>query len=302
MLTDAELKTAREILGELGEPVEIISINSDEFVRQICNLSEKITCSFLRRDGVPTVVIRRGDVEITYHAIPTGNEFEPFLKTVKMLSNVRCFENLSADIKVFIAPSCPHCARVVENVNRIAVKNPRVKVKIIDVSLLPDTIEKYGIKSAPTVIINDEIRLVGYVDEEEIRRLIKDKDKREYIRILLINGSVDDVKDLAYRDRNCLKTLAEYIAHREFPVRLGSMIVLDQIFKERPDLIKPLKCEIRKHLKSNDSRIKQDTAMLLGYIGDEEDIRFLEELLKENGDVRESAIEAIDLIRRRSKS
>ena len=59
-------------------------------------------------------------------------------------------------------------------------------------------------------------------------------------------------------------------------VRLGAMIILEQL---DPNLIRDVKEDIRKLLKHKDDRIREDVAMLLGEIGGEEDISYLEELM-----------------------
>ena len=70
-----------------------------------------------------------------------------------------------------------------------------------------------------------------------------------------------------------------------------------------PNLRRDIKEDIRKLLKHRDDRIREDVAMLLGDIGDEEDISYLEELMNndENRNVVEAAMEAVEKIKMRLK-
>ena len=64
-----------------------------------------------------------------------------------------------------------------------------------------------------------------------------------------------------------------------------------------------MKEDIRKLLKHKDDRIREDVAMLLGEIGDEEDINYLKELMNDkNKNVVEAATEAIEKIKLRLKN
>ena len=61
----------------------------------------------------PALILRKNKCEIVYHAIPAGNELEPFLKTLEILSESKCKE-INGEIMIFITPTCPICANVVE--------------------------------------------------------------------------------------------------------------------------------------------------------------------------------------------
>ncbi len=315
MLTRAEIERIRMVLKDLGDEVEIIVVPNgnwkdfEDFARILSETCDKISYKVEDRDGLfkPAMILKKGDREnIIYNAIPLKEEFEPFLKTLIMLSNgfeVDEIKDLEAEIMVFVMPICPHCAKVVETVNSFAVANPKIKSIIIDASRFVDLMQKFEITSAPTTIINGEIKLTGYISREELLEWLKRASgdyKREYFVTLLNERRLDEIKDIVARNPEDIKILAELLAHEEFLVRFGAMVVMEQIAKENPDVIKIAKDVIRKLLKHEDFRIREDVAMLLGSIGDESDIEFLEELTKdEREEVKDSALEAIEEIRKK---
>jgi len=244
----------------------------------------------------PALILRKNNCEIVYHAIPAGNELEPFLKTLEILSESKC-KGINGEIMIFITPTCPICANVVEIVNKVAISKG-FKSIIVDATMFPDLAQKFEITAVPTVIIDGKMKLVGYISEEDLINLIS-KSYKDYIIKLLKEGRIENVKDLT-KSVEVAKILAELLAFPDFMVRLGAMIILEQL---DPNFIRDVKEDIRKLLKHKDDRIREDVAMLLGEIGEEEDISYLEELMNdENKNVVEAAMEAVEKIKMRLKS
>ncbi len=318
MLTPAEIEKIKSKLREVEEGVEIVIVPDDnwkdfeDFAKILSEANDKISYVVEDRDGLiakPAMILRKnGRENIIYHAIPLREELEPFLNTLIMLSKgfkLEEVKDLSAEIMVFVMPICPHCAKVVETVNSFAVANPRIRSIIIDASRFTDLMQKFDITSAPTTIINGEIKLTGYLSRSELiewlRRASGDY-KRDYFVTLLNERRLDEIKSMIEKNPEDIRILAELLAHEEFLVRFGAMVVIEQIAKESPEVIKLAKDVIRGHLKHEDFRIREDVAMLLGSIGDESDVKFLEELLNEEKDeVKDSAMEAIEEIRTKQK-
>ncbi len=315
MLTPAEIEKVKKILKDLKDEIEIVVVpNKDwkrfeDFAKVLSDISDKVSYIVEDREGLlvkPALILKKGNREnIIYHAIPIKEELEPFLKTIVMLSKgveMEEVRDLDAKVIVFVTPICPHCAKVVEAVNNFAVASPNVKSMIVDASMFLDLMQKYDVTSAPTTIINDEIRLTGYVSRDVLLNWLKKAKgeyKKDYFITLLNERRLDEIKDIIAKNPEDVKVLAELLAYEEFMVRFGAMVIMEQIAKENPEIVKLAKDIIRRHLKHDDFRIREDVAMLLGSIGDESDVEFLEELLKEKGEVRDSAIEAIEEIKRR---
>ncbi len=306
-----DVKKAEKVLGRI-DGVKVRLINPVNEMKDFEKLKDFGADVEVVESGDPSIVISNGRVEIVYKAVPVQMEFEPFLRTLVRLAKDEVEENLKlegcrGEIKVFVAPICPHCAQVVEGVNRIAIANPEIKVTIIDVTLYPDIAEKYNVTSAPTIVIGEDVKLVGDHSLEEllewVRRTLCGEDYRvEYYITLLKEGRIDEVKQAIEKDERNLLVLAEVLERPEIMARVGAMMILEEIFERNPEKIKAVKQKILEILKKGDPTAIQDAAYILGKIGDESDIPLLEELLNsENEDVREAVEEAIEEIRERSE-
>jgi len=259
-------------------------------------------------EGEPAIVVSNGNVEIVYMAVPAQMEFEPFARTLLRLAENDVDEKLKlegckGEIKVFVAPICPHCAQVVESVNRIAIANPEIKVTVVDVTLYPELIEKYGITSTPTVVMGD-VKLVGGHALEELldwaEKVLCGKDYRvDYYVKMLEDGMIDEVRRAVEKEEN-LAVLADVLERPELLARAGAMIVLEEVFNKNPEKLTEVKQKILKILEKDNPVVLQDAAYILGKIGNKSDIPHLKKLLNSSDeDVREAAEEAIEEIEER---
>ncbi len=256
------------------------------------------------------IALSNGEVEIIYMAVPIQMEFEPFLRTLAYL--VEGVQDLKRDlkieckgeleVKVFVAPICPHCAQVVEALNKIAIANPNVKVKVIDVTLYPELGEKYGVTSAPTVVVGD-VKLVGEYSTEElfdwVRKVLCGEDYRtEYYVTLLKEGRIDEVKADIDSDEKLL-ALVNVLEKPEIMARVGAIMVLEEICSD-PEKLKIVKDRLVEMLErgetKEDNTIIQDVIYLLGKIGDKNDLKLLEKLKDKGEDIRDAVEEAIEEI------
>jgi thiol-disulfide isomerase/thioredoxin len=332
ILSELEIKKAREMLEDMEDRVTLIvamdgnqsnnknndqnnnqSKEFEEFARNISDLSDKIEVVFGQRElPYPGIILKKGEQEnIVYHAIPTKHEFEPFIKTIVGLSrgeanlsekNLDKIKGIESELITFVAQLCPHCAKVVEKVNAMAIANPKIESRIVDAILFSDIAQKYEIMSTPTVLINGKIKLVGALQEDElVEWLIKSSTdyKLDYFVKLLGDGRIEEVEAMVASHED-IEVLVEILKRSEVMARIGAVLLLERLFKKNPELVKSAKQKIREMLHNSDSNVKQDVAMVLGKIGDSSDIPFLERLLEdEDEEVKEAASEAIEEIKAR---
>ncbi|WP_202318445.1 thioredoxin family protein [Archaeoglobus neptunius] len=267
-----------------------------EFVRKL-----NISCEFVKEPepclGLPAIKLNRSN--IYFHAIPEHSELQSFLFAIRFVSENETKPDVEVHVITFVSKFCPNCRATVDAVNGLTAKYG-IEHHIIDASLFSGLAEKYEVMSVPTAIINS-MRFVGAMGKNEVEKWIKaaiDGDYRDYIVEKLMNGDIEDVKRLAM-SRNIGRELGELVGHREFMVRLGAMAAIESLHEENPEITKAAKEEITKLLTHEDERMREDAAMMLGIIGNEDDIKYLEELVGEGGRVGDSAGEAIDSIRGR---
>lgn len=251
----------------------------------------EITGGDLIESERPKTVIKNSREIIIFGDV--GKKKDLFLKILKKLLDDS--SEIDAVVKIFISPICPVCPHVVEEICSLPIK----RIEIIDVFDYPEIAKDYEVMATPTVVMG-KVKLVGKVSKEEVLEWIKrGYDRKEYFVKLLKEGRAEEVVKEVIKEGNA-EVLVDLLTYQDFMVRLGAMVAVEEIAKEKPDLVLKIKDKIRKLLRHEDERIRQDIAMLLGEIGDESDKDFLKDLLKEGGDVEESAREAIEEIEKRN--
>jgi len=308
-----DLYKAREILGRVNvKNVKMKLVSPTPKMQEFLRLSELGIAVDVVNGERPAIVLDNG-VTIIYNAIPLGMEYEPFVRTMARIAkqdsdlkkgNLKKLAG-KGEVVVFIAPFCPHCARVVETANKIAIANPKIRVRIVDVSLFPELGERFNITSAPTVVINEEIKLIGELDEDELVEWLRRASgghKLEYFVTLLRDGRIEEVMEALNRNPEDVALVGGIIEQPELMARVGAMILLERLFRDNPDKVRIARDRILKILESGDSVKVQDAAFILGKIGRKEDIPALESLLKsEDSEIREAVREAVEEIKSRSR-
>ena len=93
----------------------------------------------------------------------------------------------------------------------------------------------------------------------------------------------------------------EVLVHRKWPVRLGAMVVMDELIEKNPDLalqsLEPL-CE---RFYKVDNRVKGDLLYVFGEMQQKEIIPWLETIINgdDDAEVKEAAREALDKLKQK---
>lgn len=291
------------ILRDLSKKVRI-RVYSDigmlEFVKKLAGMSGLIEYEFVeeRENTMNLPGIEIVGTEIFFHMIPQHSELESFLLAIKLASDARGSVDVMKPLKAitFVSSFCPNCRSAVDVVNRVAIKFGLTH-HVIGVSHFPELAEKSGVYGVPTVVFVGKIVVRGAFTEHEFEKWIMGEiegDYYEFIAYKLERGEIEDLKDLVDKT----ETLAELMAHENFFVRLGAMAMLEKLAKGGTKISREAKEEIKRLLKHEDSRIREDAIMMLGILGDKEDLRILESLAGDES-LGDSAREAIEMIRER---
>ena len=121
----------------------------------------------------------------TKNVVSTNTNFEENVEKTSLVLDVNeeNFENevQNSDKKVlidFYADWCGPCNRLVPLVDKVAEENENIKVVRIDVDKNENLMNKYNVRSIPTLIVienGEEVkRSVGLIPEEKILELIGD--------------------------------------------------------------------------------------------------------------------------------
>ena len=322
ILTAQEKETVKSKLEALQSPV-IIKVNltqdllSDQFrkfIEGLVSASDKVQPLYITydEDGFPDIELRPN---LRYLALPSGRELPPFLQSLVYYSHGETAlksRSLSAlegfitptKVEVMMSPACPHCPVVVGLVNQLALTSIYLEVSIVDVNLFPDYAQQYGIKAVPTVVIDGQDRLVGDISEEILIDNLTNRDPASFhpetFKKIIKEGDAERLAGMMVAESNLYSGALELLSDPDWSVRMGMMVVLEEVAERSPDLVRSGYPYLLKLLDHEDRNQRGDAAYLLGLIGDASVLETLEMLLNdEDPEVAEVCQEAVEQIKER---
>jgi len=233
-----QLKSA---LGHLRQPIELVaSLDDSEAARELhallAAIGELSSSVSLRADGPaarrPSFTVGRPGkpARVTFAGVPTGHEFTSLVLALlhvsghppkvapEVIGQIEALAGASGEalrFETFIALSCHNCPDVVQALNLIAARNPRVTSTMIDGALFRDEVEARGIMAVPAVFLNGEPFAQGRTTLEEIvARLDVGAEKREAEKIsaaapydvLVVGGGPAGAAAAIYAARKGIRT------------------------------------------------------------------------------------------------
>ncbi len=263
-------------------------------------LSEDLPCFALSADGPPRHY---------YQALPSGLEWNPFFDLIRSLSTGKIslspvsstiLKDLKSliTIRVLITSSCPFCAKVVTLVNQLAIASPLISTWIMDIELFPEWSRRYQPKAAPFTVINEEVFLTGLIQERELTDWLEKMSSKDFPEQLYRNDLLEKRPDSAFKrlinHPQDLLTFAALIRAEEFGIKLGAMVVIEQLIKEKPELHGLLFDSLSPLLGDSSDQVVGDTAYLIGFLHDPRKIPTLKKLLSHSSsEIVEAAREGL---------
>jgi alkyl hydroperoxide reductase subunit AhpF len=327
LLSDQDLMNVQAISSQLSAPVTILvnrgaaddnpfEVNLVNIVRQISGVSmnsikiEEGGESLL--PGRPSLTPAAGHVSnIHYFAAPEGTELAPFLDLLLWMGSdndppqfdiTKELEGLATPchVMVLIAPTCPHCPQVVSAALSLAVRTSSITVSIVDAVQFEDLAQRYKVKSTPTTIINDGLTLIGRLTAQDLAghllRLDEGSSLTPILESMIKGGRAEDAGELICAKGQPEAILPIYVS-KEFSVRMGALVVLEEVLDKNPRLLDSIVDELTSLLFQEETALRGDTAELLGKIGNPAAIPALRKAAEDQDpDVQEAAEEALQLL------
>ena len=121
----------------------------------------------------------KDQVIIRYLAIPMAAKIQPFVQALMVLTGTpNYYENVIREnlnkinptvIKVLITDYCAYCSTVISICSQFALASEgKLQTIIIDIMAHPDISEQYNVTTVPTLIINEDKKLIGDITAEEL--------------------------------------------------------------------------------------------------------------------------------------
>ena len=283
-----------------------------DFCDDLTHIAPKIKIKQEKEDESKPPLIRVGNVR--YQAIPTGRELEPFLSVLadddgqtkngslsvrKTLHQIR----VPALLKVYIMPHCPFCPATVKQLLCLAAASESIKLTIIDGSFFPEKAASDNIRSAPTVLLDDQFYWTGSIQMEEIVDMILNRDPSRLsassLKAMFEEGGAVEVAGMMLDSGKIFPAFMELLVHKKWPVRLAAMVAFEIIAEENHTLVHHTIPYLWDCFSTAEDTVKGDILYLFGKSRDKGLIPKLETVL--NGpygvDVKEAAQEALEALK-----
>jgi len=318
MFTALEEKQILKLNDQLQRDVTIGLIVSEHphfgAFKEFCdNLGRLVAAIKIKKDGdtpdePPQILIGNS---LRYQTIPAGHELQPFLEMLvafgsnsmnpaESAQTLLKEEILPATLTLFIAPQCTFCPAVVRQLSPLPLMDDKIRLTIIDGTLFPEIAEPHKIQAVPTLLLDEQFRWTGSVPLKEIINTINSRDPAslgaESLENIIKDGQASHLAAMMLDDKKIFPAFYDLLIHPKWPVRLGAMVVMEEIADQNPALASEVIDFLWDRFHQLPDQIKGDILYMFGEIKDRRAVSWLEEVLggEYDEEVKEAAREAIE--------
>jgi glutaredoxin len=262
---------------------------------------------------LPALSLRMGSASrVHYHFVPEGPElpvFRDFLwdaasRGISERTDSAVPDNSGPhhEMLLFVSAHCPNCPYAVRTVQALAGKLPNLSVHLFEAMLHTELAETHNIQSVPTLLIDQELRYVGGLDEEKLSSILQTTDPEtllhEKIRkqIKEGGGALEAAEWIAGGGDPSF--LATDLGESTFEERIALLVALEEALETDPRCLDRIVEPLLPYLEAEHASVRGDIADLLGKIGDPKALPGLQKLLEDPdpnvAEVAEEAVEAIE--------
>jgi glutaredoxin len=238
----------------------------------------------------------------------------PFLEALKMLdSSIAQIDeaindrlanvDLPTSLIIYVAPQCKFCPQAVRQLLPLPTLNSNIRLTVIDAMHFPELAKKETVQSVPTLILEDQFRWAGTFQIDEILDVIANRDISMLgpvsLEMMLSQGKAGELAEMMLEKVQIFPAFYKVLIHPKWPVRLGAMVVMEELIQNNPPLAAQTLKPLWNRFKKADNRVKGDLLYIFGQMKQTDMAPRLQAIL--NGDyaaeVQEAAQEALDKIR-----
>jgi glutaredoxin len=208
-----------------------------------------------------------------------------------------------AIIRVYITPHCPFCPATLSTLLGLAACSDQLRLTVVDGELFPDAAQHDGIRSAPTVILDDRFRWTGSVDAGELVTLMLDRDPAslgaESLKGMIEDGNAEGVARMMAERGKIFTAFIDLLIHPRWSVRLGAMVAFETLVEDHAVLAAEVLEPLVAVFADVDDMVKGDLIHVIGESGNQAALPFLRTVAAGDCDeeVRSAADEAIEKLK-----
>jgi glutaredoxin len=250
---------------------------------------------------------------LRYQAVPAGYELPPFLEalaahetgSLNLTESIKVLlkkNTLPASLTVFIAPHCTFCPQIVRQLITLPAADKNLQLTIVDGTLFPEMSQTQKIRSVPTIVLDNQFRWTGSVPLEELIETINTRDPISLgpasLENIIKEGGADRLAAMMLEAENLFPAFYEVLVHNKWPIRLGAMVVMEEIIESNIDLAAEALDPLWNRFHQVPAQIQGDILYVFGEIGNPRAVSWLEAVLSGDFDreVKEAAKEALEKI------
>ncbi len=317
-MTPAEEKQITALNKTLAKEIQIKCLHNDheqsDPIVQFCDyLSQQVPKISVKKesgdaDEFPAIHIHDG---LSYQAVPTGTEIAPFIEALQMTAadTAQVDQDIALQLEsidlpthlvLYVAAQCSFCPQAVRQLLPLLVANRHIHLTVIDAMSFPELAEKDKLQSVPTLILEDQFRWTGTFLTNEIVEIMAKRDPSALgplsLEMMLKEGDAGRLTEMMLKKAQIFPAFYDLLLHPKWPVRLGAMVVMEELIEKNPDLAAQTIPSLWQQFDAVDDRVKGDLVYILGQIAPLETKPLLESILEGDyeEEVKEAAREAIE--------
>jgi hypothetical protein len=319
-MTPAEEKQIMALNETLAKEIQIKCLHNEHeqsaaIVKFCDDLREQVPKIRVKKesadpDEFPAIHIHDG---LSYLAVPSGTEIGPFIEALQITAanTAQIDENIARQLEaidlpthliLYVAAQCRFCPQAVRQLLPLLLANHHIHLRVIDAVSFADLAEKDNLQSVPTLILEDQFRWTGTFQTDEIVEMMINRDPSALgplsLEMLLKDGKAGQLAKMMLEKSQIFPAFYDLIVHPKWPVRLGAMVVMDELIEKNLDLALQTAESLWLKFNDADDRVKGDLVYIFGEMAQKNFTPRLEAILqgRYNSEVKEAASEALEKI------
>jgi hypothetical protein len=248
---------------------------------------------------------------VHYHFVPEGPEIAAFRESLWEAALQKEMERVDAaaptqpgssrEMLLFVSTHCPNCPYAVRTVHALARRLPNLSAHLFEAMLHTELAEKHNIQSVPTLLVDQELRYVGGLEEEKLYSLLRAEDPETLVHEKIRKQIKEEGSALEAAEwiagGGDPSFLAKDLGESTLEERIALLLALEEALEEDPRCLDRMVDPLLPHLEAENASVRGDIADLLGKIGDKKALPALKKLLDDpDPNVVEAASEAVETL------
>lgn len=328
-LDERDLELLEKRCAEIENPVDIHYIpggtpadqKAEDFLQLLEHMCGRLRISRDSENGESPGPFKLNIQDnITWSAVPGGGELDPFFTALVRVSNgsapgpglsLTTMEHIDqidmpVRLTLYVTPACPHCPKVAETALHLADASERIHITVIDAALFTEQARLESVMSVPCLILDDGFRWTGEVCAEEITGMIIHRDpsalSAETLKSIMEQGDAEWISERMIEHNRIFPEYIKLLLHPKWPVRLGAIVVAEDMAEKVPDLAAGLEPFLFEAFDSAPVDVKGDLLYTLGVAGGPDTAHRIEKKAQylDHPELKEAAAEAVSQIKSRT--